>query len=146
MKPFLYLPLVALFFISCSQSTPTTRVNKNPIMYDRQPAPHQALIDQGRIQQGMSKEAVFLAWGNAAIKSQGEENGSRFERWIYTRLSPIYLNNFGGYYDRGYGTGHRGCGYGYDSEIAYVQSMAASVEFKNNQVTRWQRGTMDHLP
>lgn len=118
-------------------------------MYDLLPSSHQDLVDQGRIKQGMSKEAVFLAWGNPEIKSDGEEDDVRFERWIYTRLTPIYTNSFDGYYGyggyypsySGYGR-RRGYGYGYNSGVAYIKSKAASVDFKNDRVSRWQRGRL----
>ena len=117
-------------------------------MYDRLPSSEQALVDQGRIKQGMSKEAVFLAWGNPEIKTDGEDQDARFERWIYTRLTPIYNTSFGGYYGSGYGYspyryGRRsGYRYGFNNEVAYVKSKAASVDFKNDRVSRWQRGRL----
>lgn len=118
-------------------------------MYDRLPSSHQTLIDQGRIQQGMSKEAVFLAWGNPDIKSDGEEENVRFERWIYTRLTPIYTTGFSGIYGYGrrcspyyYGYGSRGSYYGFNNQVVYATSKAATVEFKNDRVTRWQRGRL----
>ena len=128
-------------------------------MYDQLPSSHQALVDQGRIKQGMSKEAVFLAWGNPEIKADGEENSIRFERWTYTRLSPIYTTGFSGHYGfdgyapygyapygyapYGYGYGRcRGYGYGYHNQVVYAKSKAASVDFKNDRVTRWQRGRL----
>lgn len=153
MKILFLLSLAAAFTcVSCTSSSPDTRIGNNPTMYDRLPSSQQVLVDKGQIKQGMSKEGVFLAWGNPDAKVEGEESGKFFERWTYTRLTPIHTNsvNFG--YGRGYGCnrgynpyGYYGGGrYGYSQDVTYVQTKAASVDFKDGRVTRWQRGKLNY--
>lgn len=123
-------------------------------MYDRLLPSHQVLVDQGKIEQGMSKEAVFLAWGNPATKFEGEDIGGSFERWTYTSLRRIYTNRINIGYGHGYGrrgpygyetpygygnSRHRRYGYG-GADIAYITQRSAVVDFKSGRVTRWQRG------
>lgn len=157
MKSFFLLTLAAAFTcVSCTSSSPATRIEKNPTMYDRLSSSQQALVDKGQIKQGMSKEGVFLAWGNPASKAEGEESGKHFERWIYSSLRPVYTSsgNFGyghGYgYGRGcnpygyYGGGRYGRGYGYSQDVTYVPTKSASVDFKDGRVTRWQRGRTNY--
>jgi hypothetical protein len=105
----------------------------------------------------MSKEAVFLAWGHPARKSEGEDSDNRFERWIYTSARPVHHQSIDFYHDRrlarysnhypspyrsryAYGYGH---GHGYGHDITWIQQETASVDFRGGRVTRWQRGRSD---
>ena len=95
----------------------------------------------------MTPGAVYLAWGNADSKSEGEVKGERFERWNYIGLAPVYNEGF--YSGFGYGYrdyGRRGRGrystpyFGHSMYVDYVPYRAAWVDFANNRVKAWQRG------
>jgi hypothetical protein len=49
---------------------------------------------QGQIRVGMSKAAVFLAWGNPDRIRSGERQGHPFEAWIYTTTRTIVLPDY----------------------------------------------------
>lgn len=155
MKSLLLMTLAAAFIcVSCTSGSPATRIEKNPTLYDQLPSSQQALVDKGQIKQGMSKEAVFLAWGNPASKAEGEESGKHFERWTYSGLRPVYTSSLNIGYGHGYGYsrcynpygyysgGRYGRGYGYSQAVTYVPTKAASVDFKDGRVSRWQRGKL----
>jgi len=145
-KTLLYLPFLALFLLSSCSSTVASRIEKNPHLYAKLPESHKELVNKGQIKKGMSKEAVFLAWGRPAGSSQGERaDAGHFERWTYTSLEPVYSHNYYGYYGSSYYRHHGYChgggyGYGYGPSVHYVPRRHAIVDFKNQRVTDWQRG------
>ncbi|MGJ8698267.1 MAG: hypothetical protein ACSHYF_18245 [Verrucomicrobiaceae bacterium] len=144
MKHLLLLPLFALGFVSCTSTTPTSRIENNLATFEALPAAHKALIEQGKIANGMSKDAVYLSWGTPASTGEGQDGSKRFERWTYTALEPVYTTSFGGYYGSRYYDPYRWgtspYSYGMGQEVHYVPRPAATVDFTNGQVTRWQRG------
>jgi hypothetical protein len=113
----------ALFLTGCA--TTETRISQHPEMYQRLSPGDQALVREGKIRNGMSQEAVYLAWGGPDQKTTGIVQGRPAETWVYTGTSHYpYPYGWGpGYYGRGfYGYGHvrrhwRGRGhyrFGYD--------------------------------
>ena len=150
------LSVAAVLLSSCAPVSPTSRIEKNPEIYDKVPSYHQELVQSGRIKNGMSKDAVYIAWGKPDSVAEGEDNGKSFERWTYTSLRPIYSSRFYGGYGGGYrgygrsyyspygygGYGRRGYGYGYGQNINYVPVRSAIVDFKNGRVSKWQRGRL----
>ena len=149
-KSLFLLPLVAFLFASCSVNTPATRIEKNPALYNDLSTSDQALVRAGKIKNGMSPTAVFLAWGKADSKSEGEQEGKRFERWNYIGLAPVYNQSYYGGFGYGYGYrdyyDRRGRGryyspyYGHALQVDYVPYRAAWVDFQNGSVKGWQRG------
>jgi len=153
----IFLPLLSLAAVvlaSCASSSPTSRIEKNPAIFDRVPSSQRGLVEEGRIENGMGKDAVFIAWGKPDSVAEGESDRRRFERWTYTSLKPVLSNSFyggyggygrgfsryGSYYDPYYGHGRRNFGYGYGQAIDYVPVRSAIVDFTNGRVTKWQRG------
>lgn len=149
----LILPATAaasLLFTSCS-STISSRVEKNPGLYQSLPPSEQALVSRGEIRQGMGKDAVFLAWGRPDRTSAGENKKGRFERWIYTELEPVYTQNFYGgfgYYRGGGYYGRRRYGFypGFGTHVSYLPRAASYVDFRNERVSTWQRGNAGPAP
>lgn len=149
MKKLLILPFLALFVVSCASSTPAKRIEENPRRYSSLNSRHQALVESGKIENGMTSDAVYLAWGKPASQAEGQERGKTFEKWSYTGLAPVYTQSFyGGFgYGRGYGRHSRyGRGRGFypynsfGTEISYVPYRSAWVKFLNGRVDSWQRG------
>ncbi len=157
MKKLLLLPLLAVFAVSCSSSrTPAKRIEKNAEAYNKLSARHQELVENGRIEEGMSREAVLLAWGEPGTKTEGQLKGRSFEKWSYTGLAPVYRQSFGGGFGYGHGFrrfghgrfgrrgfGHRG-GFGsfgsFGTSVSYVPFRTAWVKFEGGRVESWQRG------
>lgn len=132
--------LCLLVLANCASSTPTSRIQKNPAIYDALSTKEKNLVSQGRIEKGMSKKAVFLAWGRPSTSINGSRNGVDFQRWIYTSYQPVYTNRFYGGY--GYGWGRYGrpyYGMGYGPEVDYIPERRAFVEFRNERVHNWER-------
>jgi hypothetical protein len=99
----------ALFLAACS--TTETRISSHPEIFQRLSENDRALVSQGKIRNGMSQEAVFLAWGAPDAKTTSVVQGRPAETWVYTAIaSSPYPYGWGpGYYGRGY------YGYGYVS-------------------------------
>jgi hypothetical protein len=72
----------ALIFTSCS--TPQTRISEHPDLYQSISYKEQALVNQGQIRIGMSRPAVWLAWGSPDRRIIGNMGGGTTETWVYT--------------------------------------------------------------
>ncbi len=136
--------LLAVLVASCAPSTPETRIAAQPALFEGLPAKHQELVRQGRIDKGMSTDAVLIAWGRASREYEGSEDGAATLRWDYDGARPIYSTNFYSGYGYGYGRYGRygvypGYGYGVGPEITYVPYRRATVLFKSGRVSSWER-------
>src|SRR5712675_952512 len=65
-------------------STPQTRISEHPDLYQSLSPRDQALVNQEQVRIGMSRTAVWLAWGSPDRKIVGNMGGGRTETWIYT--------------------------------------------------------------
>jgi len=77
------LGLAAGVLILTSCSTPQTRISDHPDLYQRLSRGDQALVSQGQVRYGMSRNAVWLAWGSPDQKIVGNMEGHPTETWIY---------------------------------------------------------------
>jgi hypothetical protein len=77
----LVLATGALIVTSCS--TPQTRISEHPDLYQNLSPRDQALVSQGQIRTGMSRTAVWLAWGSPDRKIIGNMGAGRRETWVY---------------------------------------------------------------
>lgn len=149
--PLLAAALVAGFLSSCaSPSTPQTRIAKNPATFQSLPQKQQALVEQGKISQGMNKEAVLIAWGRPGDITKGETNGVPYERWTWFSLRPVVTQTIGmrfGYggprycspYSRHGRRGMWGNDFGYSgTDIDYVSVPARRVDFRSGVVKDWE--------
>ena len=132
----LTLPLIALL-TSCS-TTPQSRIQKNPEMFLGLNTKQQTQVREGKIDQGMSPSAVYLAMGHPNSKITGNREGRSYVRWDYSILTPVYTSGFGGYYGGYHGRGRYGGGY-YPT-VTYVPTRGSSVYFKKGKVVGWERG------
>src|SRR4030095_11356865 len=71
----------ALILTSCS--TPQTRISDHPDLYQSLSQTDQALVSQGQIRIGMSRTAVWLAWGSPNRKIVGNMGCGATETWLY---------------------------------------------------------------
>jgi hypothetical protein len=78
------LAVAAGTLILTSCSTPQTRISERPDLYQSLSQRDQALVSQGQIRIGMSRTAVWLAWGSPDRKIVGNRGGGPTETWIYT--------------------------------------------------------------
>jgi len=97
----------ALFFGGCA--TPEKRISEHPDLYNGLPARQQQLVTQGQIAPGMSRNTVWLAWGNPEQKVNGYARGNTTETWVYlTTTTYPYGYGYGGYGYGPYGYGYPG--------------------------------------
>ena len=132
----------ALLAVACAPSTPASRIESNPTLYAALSDKHKSLVQQGRIVEGMAPSAVFLAWGRASRDYVGSENNTPTRIWEYTGKQPVYSTRYyGGYGYGGYGRYGRSryYGYGVSPAVTYVPYRKATVWFRNDRVTRYER-------
>jgi hypothetical protein len=136
-----------LQFTGCTVANPQTRVQQNPALFDQLSATDRDLVMKGTISEGMTKDAVFLAWGRPDAVSTGSDRGKVTETWRYATMRPVYGAGFGygmGYYGgRGYyGGGYYGRRYypGWDVGFTpqYVPVTSSVVRFRGGRVVAWE--------
>lgn len=143
MKSYSYLlaGVLCLLWVSCS-SSPQTRIDKNPQLYSSLSPDQQAKVERGQIEQGLSKDGVFLAMGKPDKVTQGASKKGEYEQWNYYRMQPVMRHGFGGYWglgSRGYGSRcGRYSGWGYSPSITYIPRKSAIVRFEGDQVDEYQ--------
>src|SRR6266513_4523813 len=71
----------ALVLTSCS--TTETRISEHPEIFQNLSPRDQALVREGKIREGMSQNAVWVAWGAPDQKATGTARGRAVETWIY---------------------------------------------------------------
>jgi hypothetical protein len=120
---------VVLTFTSCS--TPQTRISDHPDLYQSLSSRDQALVSQGQIRYGMSRNAVWLAWGSPDSKVIGNMRGHSTETWVYVYYVtyPYYYPYYGPY---GPGFGFFGDPF-YDP--FYYSLISPSIPYPNKTVT-----------
>lgn len=133
--------VAALFAVSCAPQTPASRIANQPAAFERLSEKHKELVRNGEIAEGMSKDAVVLAWGHPEQQSEGFRSGKRMERWDYSGTKPVVTHSFyGGYGYGGYGPyRYSGLGAGFGPEVSYIPYRKASVWFVGGRVDEWQR-------
>ena len=93
--------LGGLLLTGCA--TIENRISSHPEIYTQLSPRDQALVRSGRIREGMSIDAVWLAWGSPEQKGFGRWQGRSTETWIYR----AYYNEYDPYYG-GFGYPYRG--------------------------------------
>jgi len=142
----------SLLLAACAPQTPATRIEANRGKYAPLSEHHKDLVSQGKIERGMSGNAVYLAWGSPSRVYEGTSStGVSTTRWEYARLQAVTSTSFYGGY--GFGGGHRyygrGGGYGWGGysssyygvspEINYIPYRSATVLFRSGLVDSWER-------
>ena len=142
-SPTLVLLLFASLLIpACASKSPADRrIQKNPQHYGGLTTEERTLVRQGRVKEGMSEDAVFLAWGRPDRVRSGSRQGIQTETWLYTRHDPVPYTSvgFGGVIgSRGRVAVHPSIGYGIGSRD-FAPVVERKVEFRNGKVVAWER-------
>src|SRR5437763_14899049 len=87
----------ALLFTSCG--TTGQRISQHPDIYQRLSPRDQALVSQGQIREGMTMDAVWLAWGKPDQKLADNMRDRPVETWAYLRYETP--PSYGGHYFNG---------------------------------------------
>ena len=137
---------LALLLVACAPSTPQSRIEANPAAFAGLTERQKGMVQQGQIEEGMPPQAVFIAWGKPSRDYMGSDGKTPTRVWDYGGSQPVYSTRYyggigyGGY--RGY-RGYRGRGYNYgygiSPQVTYVPYRKATVWFRNDRVTKWER-------
>jgi len=74
-------PLVALVLSACS--TVESRIAKNPAVFNALPEKQKDLVRDEKIAEGLSRDAVVLAWGRPDEVETGTQRGKKMETWTW---------------------------------------------------------------
>jgi len=140
MKRVTLLLLAAAFLTGCA-STIEDRRKERLAAYSALPPETQSLVDHGQIKVGMSKDAVYIAWGKPDQTLQSESDQDRIETWVYhgSTLRPYH------YWDYGYHGWGPYYGYYNYSPLPYLETdyypvyyVSGEVNFQNDRVASWR--------
>jgi hypothetical protein len=103
----LVLSASAIVLTSCS--TTETRISDHPEIFQTLSPRDQELVKAGKIREGMSQNAVWIAWGAPDQKATGVARGRPVETWIYNDYTyanapypyPYGPYGYGGYFGGG---------------------------------------------
>lgn len=103
----LILAASALFLAGCA--TPEQRISDHPEIFQTLSPRDQELVKAGKIREGMSQNAVWVAWGTPDQKATGVARGTPVETWIYNEYTyanapypyPYGPYGYGGYFGGG---------------------------------------------
>jgi hypothetical protein len=140
---------VLLFEFLAGCSTVESRIKGNPQTFASLSPADQALVRRGSISEGLSKAAVYLAWGRPDRLRYGSRAGVPFEAWIYTTIRseivPGYYPSFYGYGLSRPFYGRRGWGYGYypfnsyfDDDLVDYEVPYKTAFFERDRCTGWE--------
>lgn len=141
MKPrhllFLAAAGAALFSAGCS--TPQTRIQQNPEVFNRLDPAEQELIRQGQVAIGFDQEMVQLALGDPDRVWRRTDTEGATESWSYTSYEtadgfPLYRGFYHRYYGRYYGHWHDPLYPYYLSYPARREREVFKVVFKDGRV------------
>ena len=110
LKPLSVLAAVFLLAGCSTAQVIQKRIAKYPELFEQLGENHRLLVQEGRIAEGMNKNAVFLAWGPPEHVAQGSKEGKTVETWTYGggyRYGGPRVNIGYGYGGYGYGRGRR---------------------------------------
>ena len=152
----------AVLVSSCANSTPKGRIERNPQLFNALSSKDRDLVYSGTIREGMTRDAVFLAWGAPDETSVGRKGGRDVEQWGYLGQRAVRTNSLNMGWGGGFGPysrfGYGGCGgfgggplgYGYgpgfgygpgmSSSVMYIPYTAGTVTFRSGRVSEWKSG------
>ena len=146
----LFLLFGVAFLASCATNPAEQRVKKYPELFGKLSEREKALVLRGEVAEGMSQDAVYLAWGRPGRVMAGSRDGRSNERWAYFHTAPVstYSVGYGPYgpnpfyaaygVNPAFGYGY-GPGWGFGSGVDYIPYLDRTVEFTNGKVTAWER-------
>ncbi len=150
-RPLFVSAFLALALTGCETTSPSERrAQKNPALFGSLSEGERAAVLRGEVKEGMSRDAVYLAWGSPGRVMSGSREGKEQEKWAYFVATPVQTTsfNYGAYpaspfYSAygihpqyGYGVGP---GWGVGSGVDYLPQISRSVEFVGGRVVAWEK-------
>lgn len=88
------LPILLVSLLLGACSTPETRAREKDIAFAQLPPAQQQLVLQGKIEEGMTPDAVYIALGRPARITEARLEKRNLTRWIYGRAQTQFLPNY----------------------------------------------------
>lgn len=127
---------VLVFCPGCS--TPETRAQDKSDAFSKVPKKFREAALKGELREGMNADAVFVALGDPARVSEGQQKGVKFEKWIYTRMQSQDIPAWREVYERD-NNGRVIAFQRYDPvHITRIED-ALEVRFENGKVVGWEK-------
>ncbi len=135
MKPYHFLAAILVLLLSSCATALERRIAHDPERYAKLTAAEKESAQRGEVYEGMSRDAVYFAWGRPARVFQGRRDGKNRERWSYVHYEAVHSFGYGG--GLGY---YGGCGYyapfAYSVPVVdYLPTPGRFAEFTNGKVT-----------
>jgi len=144
LSPALGIALAFGLAACASRPAPEKRFAKHPELAAKLSPREQEIARRGEIAEGMSQDAVFLAWGRPDVVRTGRREGQGSERWAYLSRGGVHTTSVGfstGSYSgfhTGFGYEHGGPFFGLGNDPYYPHHVDRSVDFLNDRVTAWE--------
>ena len=147
MKTSTYLALAASLLLSSCITATDHRVKTHPDLYAKLNEADKEAVRIGVLHVGMTKETVYLSWGNPAEVTTSTRNGKTCERWSYKHLRQVAEGPYPYMYGGAAGVsfwGRHHAGFFYEPfaygpvAVGYVAVEAGRVEFVNGRVTSFR--------
>lgn len=74
---------LSVFLAGCATNHLEERKAEKAIAYEALAPEVKALVDQGTIKEGMTEDAVYVAWGEPSEVTHGETEAGRVTTWFY---------------------------------------------------------------
>jgi hypothetical protein len=140
----LAVAVLALLGSACaSRPASEKRFEKNPEIVAKLSSRERDLVRRGEVAEGMSRDAVFIAWGRPDDVRTGSRDGRERERWTYLSRTGGHTTSVG-FSTGGYGGLHTGVGYQYGPFVGlgndpyFPSRVERTVEFVNDRVVSWE--------
>lgn len=127
MKSLIILSILAILLVQACASSKTSlnrRIDQNGTLFHQKSFSEKQAITNGNIVPGMTRDAVYLAWGDPKQRLEGVEDGLTYEEWIYEKYSP--KPNFS-------------IGVGSGPGVGLKKSTTKTVRFVEGRVTDYQK-------
>tara|TARA_R110002096_G_scaffold44229_7_gene118958 strand:- start:2584 stop:3063 length:480 start_codon:yes stop_codon:yes gene_type:complete len=146
-------PLIACSMLASCATGPEHRISQNPTQYANLSTRDKERVNRGQVTEGMSKDAVTLAWGRPDRVRKSSRNGKAAETWSYLGSEPVQSTSVGynigpysprsPFYDRYDGYGRRGYNrvgpMNINTGVDFIPYIAKTVEFSGNRVVAWEQ-------
>lgn len=84
----------AILLLGTGCSTPETRAREKEVAFANLAPAQQALVLQGKIEEGLTPDAVYIAMGRPSRITEARLERRSLTRWIYGRTQTDYLPNY----------------------------------------------------
>ncbi len=127
----------ALILLLAGCTSPQKRAEENPEAFASLSKERQRMVLEGKIEEGMNEDAVYIALGRPSKKRDMRIEGKTLNNWIYSRTVTEEIPAFRDSYYRGHnGRVYRSCYYD-----PYFRSYVVDtfrVMFKQGKVVGWE--------